>query len=335
MLSPLDRLRCGWTLLRSADVVQHPHHLQVVVTDRCHLACSGCLKADPAHRPGNRDMPLERYVQVLERLRPRLVTLLGEGDPLLHRDLAALVAEAAARGARPYLATNLSVGDEALLADLRNAGLTGMKVTLSCSSRRRYRELKGRDLFDAVLERVVHARRHGLPLVLELWLDKASVHEVEEHVAFAAEQGLRRVEFLWSDPHEERHEPVLDDEQVAALERAERLAEERGVRTDLARLRANHGSASGRRPGRCALPWIRAYVGLDGRTGPCVDLVVKGRTEPELDLANAFEDGAPYAGEPLRALRRAFRRGEEPHAICEGCRRGRVGDLVARLRTRS
>ena len=91
MLEELDRLRAAWTLFASPNVVERAYHVQVVVTERCNFACAGCLKSDPENRPSNRDMPLERFERILAGLRPRLVTLLGEGDPLLHGQVVDLV----------------------------------------------------------------------------------------------------------------------------------------------------------------------------------------------------------------------------------------------------
>ena len=61
------------------------------------------------------------------------------------------------------LATNLSVGDEAMFAELLEAGLGGVKVTLSHSNRRRYGEIKGRDLFEEVLGRVALLKSIPVP----------------------------------------------------------------------------------------------------------------------------------------------------------------------------
>ena len=323
MLTALDRLRCAWATLRARGDARRAHHLQVVITDRCNLACTGCSKVELERRPTNRDMPRERLELLLERFAPRLVTLLGEGDPLLHRDLLALVRACVARRARPILATNLSVGAPDDFDALVDAGLAGAKVTLAASQRRRYQHLKGRDLFDEVLARVTHLRTLGVPILLELWLDRESVAGAERHVRFAHEHRLRRVSFLWPEPEEERRGGALGPEALASLDRAQRLAQRLGVKSNLHALRRARAPGS-RQVGRCALPWVRAYVDLDGRVGPCVDLVVKRRSEGAPPLADGFVDARPYASDGLQELRRRFLRGETPHAICEGCRRCRV-----------
>ena len=152
--------------------------------------------------------------------------------------------------------------------------------------------------------------------------------DAPRHVGFAHEHGLEQVSFLWSDPREGRQAPELTADQAAHLDDAAQLAAKLGVRTNLAALQRSHAPDPRPVTGRCALPWLRAYVDLNGNAGPCVDLVIKGRAEAQAPLSNAFTDEVPFAGESFRHARAAFRRGEEPHPVCAGCARCRIPSLA-------
>ncbi len=343
-VSPKEKLRVAWTLARRSLAVHRAHHLQVVVSDRCNLACQGCFKADPDHRPSNRDMPLERLVGLLRELRPSLVTLLGEGDPLLHRQIVSCIRQVREHGARPILATNLSVGDETLLRNIIDAGLVGARVTLSHSDRDRYRELKGRDLFPEVMDRLrtlVALSRRESKVVVEFWIDRRHLGDLEEHIELVLACGLRRINFLWIRSEEQHGSMALDPEELEALDRATRRASAAGLQTNLAELAAQarrDSTTEGSTAARCVLPWLRAYVHVDGRMGPCVDLVSRARSDASICLPNAFDSSGqmPFAGPEFRGLRQAFRDGRAPHDPCRGCRKGQLRPLVVadRLRNR-
>lgn len=343
-VSPKEKLRVAWTLARRPLAVHRAHHLQVVVSDRCNLACEGCFKAHPDHRPSNRDMPVERLVGLLQELRPGIVTLLGEGDPLLHPEIVSCIRRVREHRARPLLVTNLSVGDETLLRDIIDAGLTGARVTLSHSDRDRYREIKGRDLFPEVLARLqtlVGLSRPEPKVVVEFWIDRRHLGDLEEHIALVLACGVRRINFLWIRPEEQRGSMALNPEELEGLHRATRRASAAGLQTNLGELAAQGRRVStpeGSTAARCVLPWLRAYVHVDGRMGPCVDLVSRARIDASICLPNAFDSSgqAPFAGSEFRGLRRAFRGGRAPHDPCRGCRKGQLRSLVVadRLRNR-
>jgi len=354
MLPPLEALRTAWLLLRRPLEVSRPRHLQVLITDRCNLACAGCARNDPLYRPTNRNMPLASFERLLERLRPREVTLLGEGDPLLHSGLADFVRAARAAHARVHLASNLSVGKAGDLTALVEAGLDTLRVQIAHSASERYREIKGRDLFPAVLERLdlltaeVSSRRgRGPTIVLEFWIELEALDDLEAHLNMARTHGVRRVHFLPRHGADHRGPLRVVPAHLASLRRARERERALGLRSNLSELCARAEAAlAARRPAReaeaasarasCALPWLRAYVDLGGRMGPCADLVTKARSHPELDLPHALteEDPLPYAGAWMRRLRASFKRGQAPHAICANCSKGRLSTLwgAARLR---
>jgi MoaA/NifB/PqqE/SkfB family radical SAM enzyme len=353
-MSTSEALRAGWLLLRRPLEVRHPHHLQVLITNRCHLACAGCVRTDPSFRPSNRDMSLAAFEGLLERLRPREVTLVGEGDPLLHAELPGLLRAARSAGARTHLASNLSVGDARKLEDLLEAGLDTLRVQLAHSASARFREIKGRDLFASVLERLdlliaLRARRRarGPTIVLEFWIEPDALDELCDHLRLAQAHGIERVQFLARHAQHHRGPLHVTAQHLASLDAAAALARELGLHSNLDDLRARAqaavaGSGEAREgapdqgPASCALPWLRAFVDLDGRLGPCADFVTKSRSHPELDPPRVLDNGdpRPYDGSWMRDVRAHFKRGEAPHAICVGCTKGRLATLwnAARLR---
>ncbi|MBJ76698.1 MAG: hypothetical protein CMJ98_06750 [Planctomycetes bacterium] len=326
-------LSAGWAVVRSPIDVARPLHAQVVVTNRCALACTGCDVSTMVHRPSNRDMTRGDYRRVLQSLSPRIVTLLGDGEPLLHPEIVGSVADTSAQGARPMLATNLAIGDAALFAELVAAGLDHVKVTLSHSNRERYRQIKGRDLFDTVINRVDLLRRAeaSLPIALEFWVTRDKLGELCTHLELVRDLGLDSAVFLLEQPKGQLAGHGLDSAMMMQVAEAIGLASRLGLRTNLASLigRAGKDSTAVSSSGRaaCAFPWLRAYVNQEGRAGPCVDLVTKAANDSSVQLENLLADQGSFVGQAFRNIRLAFRRGEAPHPTCVGCRKGSLGAL--------
>ena len=135
--------------------------LRVSVTDRCNIRCAYCMpEADYVWLPRAHLLSFEeigRLVDVFLALGVDRVRLTG-GEPLLRRDLPALVAQLAARPAVGDLAlTTNGVLLAAQARDLRAAGLHRVTVSLDTLRPDRFRALTRFDHLDAVLAGVREA----------------------------------------------------------------------------------------------------------------------------------------------------------------------------------
>ena len=147
--------------------------LRISVTDRCNLRCSYCMPAE-VFGPNYAFLPraeilsfeeIERVVRVMVGLGVRKVRLTG-GEPLLRRDLAALVRKLAAL---PNL-EDLALTTNGLLlapaaAELRGAGLRRVTVSVDALDRDLFRRMSGgRGCITDVLSGLAAAREAGLPV---------------------------------------------------------------------------------------------------------------------------------------------------------------------------
>jgi GTP 3',8-cyclase len=144
-------------------------NLRISVTDRCNLRCAYCMPEEQYAWLPKQDLltfeEIARVVDAFTRAGVRKVRLTG-GEPLLRRDLPALVALLAARPALEDLAITTN---GVLLADqadaLRAAGLRRFTVSLDTLSPERFRRLTRRDDHAAVLRGIAAvARTPGLKL---------------------------------------------------------------------------------------------------------------------------------------------------------------------------
>jgi len=101
----------------------------IEITTRCNLRCAFCART--SIRRKERDMPLGRFGRLLDLL-PHAwrVTLVGLGEPLLHREVADFVSEASSRGRHVTLATNAVLLTEEMSRRLIGAGLDAVAFSL-------------------------------------------------------------------------------------------------------------------------------------------------------------------------------------------------------------
>ncbi|MFZ0529951.1 MAG: GTP 3',8-cyclase MoaA [Propionicimonas sp.] len=145
--------------------------LRVSLTDRCNLRCSYCMPAEGlAWLPAPEILSAAEVIRLVSiavgRLGVRKVRFTG-GEPLLRRDLAAIIAGVAAlrtdqgTPAEISLTTN-GVGLDRQVDDLARAGLDRVNVSLDSLDRERYATLARRDRLPDVLRSLEAVERAGL-----------------------------------------------------------------------------------------------------------------------------------------------------------------------------
>ncbi len=129
--------------------------LRVSVTDRCNIRCRYCAVAERVRFLPHAEVlsfeEIERFVWVAAGLGIRKVRITG-GEPLVRHDVVRLVAMLAAVAGLDDLAmtTNATLLDR-FAADLRQAGLKRLNISLDTLSRDKFYEISRRDAFPKVL----------------------------------------------------------------------------------------------------------------------------------------------------------------------------------------
>jgi GTP 3',8-cyclase len=141
--------------------------LRVSLTDRCNLRCSYCMPPEgldwlPAPEVLTGD-EVTRLIRIgVETLGIREVRFTG-GEPLLRRDLVAIVAATAALNPRPEMSlTTNGIGLDRRAAALRDAGLDRINVSLDTLRPEVFRKLTHRDRLPDVLAGLAAAATAGL-----------------------------------------------------------------------------------------------------------------------------------------------------------------------------
>ncbi|MBC8003148.1 MAG: radical SAM protein [Opitutaceae bacterium] len=130
------------------DVLKHggPGYLQFAITNVCNADCGFCGFARSQFDPkARRSVSLDearRVIDIAVRNRIGYLLFVG-GEPLVHRDLGAMVHYAAERGLRPMICTNGSLWTDQNMRELAASGLSSVIMSIDAHDIARHEENRG------------------------------------------------------------------------------------------------------------------------------------------------------------------------------------------------
>lgn len=284
--------------------------VRVSLTDRCNFRCVYCTPADGFDvSPSSQYLTVDevvRLVRILERCGVDRVRLTG-GEPLLRRDIVEVVR--ALRDMSQSLELSMTTNASRLApvaADLREAGLDRVNVSLDSLDPERFEALARADQYQRVFEGIDAALRAGFATKVNVVVMRGITdEEIRAFAELAVRLGVevRFLEFMplcgdgWSDS---RVYPI--GEVRALLSRHYRLRERpRGDRTaqtfDIDGTRGRLGFIGSLTEPFCTA-CSRIRVSARGSIRPCLF------SSYEVDVRSALRDGAGD-GEIERAVREA------------------------------
>ena len=261
-----------------------PREVYIEPTNRCNELCQTCPRTFFTREP-EADLDLERFKRVLDQFPDvERVVLHGVGEPLLARDLPAMVAEANRRGARVLFNTNALALHRRLAERLVAAGLDELRVSMDAADAGTYRAIRGVDGYEKALRRtagfcqllrelgaerprvslVFMAMREnvgGLPAVIER-AGEMGVHTVvvQRLVHFETGMAVEAQSLMGADLGD-----LMDRCREAADRCGVRLAGTGGMSPD-----DSLTPVDARRPwSGCTRPWRSTYVTANGNVLPC------------------------------------------------------------------
>ena len=256
------------------STVTRPYALVAELTYRCPLRCVYC--SNPVRLAARApDLDTAAWCRVLreaEALGVVQVHLSG-GEPLLRDDLEELIA--AAHGCDLY--TNLITSgvplERARLAELAARGLDALQLSFQDDRGGEARRIAGVDVLEHKLAVAAWVRELGLPLTVNVVLQRGNIERVPEFVALAERLGAERLELAnttylgWA--LENRAELVPTRQAVERARAAARAATERlrGRMEILVVLPDYHTGF----PRACMGGWAQSFLVIapDGLALPC------------------------------------------------------------------
>jgi len=160
------------------------------VTSACDLRCPHCYLDAGAKAEG--ELTTERALELIDefaRMGTEMLILTG-GEPLLREDLPELIEAASGAGIHVVLGTNGRLLDTARARDLREAGLSGVGISIDSLDPARHDAFRGREgSLDRALAALDACREQGLPVVMQSSVFEWNREELPELVQLARDRG--------------------------------------------------------------------------------------------------------------------------------------------------
>jgi cyclic pyranopterin phosphate synthase len=170
-------------------------YLRTSVTDRCNLLCCYCMPEEGIRQFSHGDIlsfeEIADFTKVALGLCITKVRLTG-GEPLVRRGIVSLVALLASlKGIEDLAMTTNGVLLDAYAAELLEAGLMRINISLDSIDPVRFREIARVDALDSVLRGIATARRLGFPVKINTVIERSPDEPGAAAVAaWAAAEGL-------------------------------------------------------------------------------------------------------------------------------------------------
>jgi radical SAM protein with 4Fe4S-binding SPASM domain len=163
------------------------------LTRRCNLECAHCyISAGPTETAADELTTAEclRIADEILAINPAPMFILSGGEPLLRADLPVLAEFAAGRGATVVVGTNGTLLTDERIAMLKNAGVTGVAVSIDSLDSHRHDNFRhGVGSLEATRAALTRLREYRLDFIIQTTATKGNRAEIGHIIEWAAQEG--------------------------------------------------------------------------------------------------------------------------------------------------
>jgi MoaA/NifB/PqqE/SkfB family radical SAM enzyme len=311
------------------------------VANRCNSKCATCPLTFSPHEAA-KQLSLGEFTALVDQLPDlRRAVMQGIGEPLLNRDLAAMIRHLKQRDVYVVFNTNAALLTKRRQLELIDSGLDELRVSLDGSTPETYFKVRGIPVFERVVANVSEMVRTQREVRadhprLSLWVTglRENIAELPEVIDLAArvsvpEVYLQRMVFGFGDEGLASADQSIYEGFRAQIEPIIADAERRAVRHGVSFRGADALSPRQSlvdRPAQtepwraCSRPLRLAYVTAQGTALPCCIAPFTDAPFDSISLGNFVRDGvqAVWHGEKYRRFREQLY-SSEPPASCRNC----------------
>jgi MoaA/NifB/PqqE/SkfB family radical SAM enzyme len=326
-------------LAATATPLASPVEAYFEVANRCNSKCATCpLTFSP--QEAARQLSLDEFKALVAQLPDlRRAVLQGVGEPLLNRDLPAMIRHLDQLGVYTVFNTNAALLTRGRQIELVGSGLDELRVSLDSSTPETYLKIRGIPAFERVVANVgemVRTRRSlesSTPRI-SVWMTglRENLAELPDIIDLAARLGVDEVYVqrlvYWGEGLATRDQSVFGRAWMQAesiIAEAERRAERHGLSfrgADALSPRASLlAQPSASEPWRaCSRPLRLAYVTAQGTALPCCISPFTDAPFESIRLGNYLEEGiaAVWQGAAYQRFREQLY-SSEPPVSCRNC----------------
>jgi len=261
-----------------------PRYLQLETSRDCNLKCLGCYRRDTASLAsfkGERNLTLE-FVKGILKMIPtvRLVTFLGDGEPLMNPELGDILRYLASKNIKSWITTNGNLITQEIVNEWeRNGKIAEVHISLDAAYKKEYEILRPGGSFEKVTDAIKMVGKSKLPLFINFLVYQEGLKGLTDIVKLAKEANCKGINILHpifmltSDLKGSVTRPQDNEENNTYLQEAITLAKKSGIFLI--------GGTSALSPfiRHCNFPFGLPYITLEGDVYGCCYTPGGGRTE--------------------------------------------------------
>ena len=178
----------------SAPEPEAPYLVALNLTERCNLACAHCYLDAKHLRDGGVDElqteDLKRILGEIAEVGPEAMVVLTGGEPTLRPDLPELAAHASGLGLMVVVGTNGMSLTPKRVAELQEAGVSGMGISVDSLDPAKHDEFRGMDgAWARTMTGIDACKDAGIPFQIHFSATDENAGEIDDMIAFARDMG--------------------------------------------------------------------------------------------------------------------------------------------------
>ena len=160
-------------------------------TAGCNLECIHCRRVTVADQLLPQDLSTAEAKAMIDDIAAfsKPIFVLSGGEPLFRPDIFEIARHAAEAGMIVALATNGTLIDVQVAQKIKNSGIRRVSVSFDGADAPTHDIFRGPGAFDRALKGIGHLREVGVPFQINTTVAKHNIHQMEETLALAKEQG--------------------------------------------------------------------------------------------------------------------------------------------------
>jgi len=170
--------------------------LAINLTERCNMRCAHCyLDAGQLCNGAANELTTTEVQDILDKIAGRdwgtMVVLTG-GEPLLRKDLEAIISHGAEKGLAMVVGTNGMALTERRVASLKQAGVLGVGISLDSLDEARHDDFRGlKGGWQRTIAGIENCRAQDLSFQLHFSITEDNANELPDMIEFARACGAR------------------------------------------------------------------------------------------------------------------------------------------------
>ena len=181
---------------------QAPRLISWNITLRCPLKCAHCY-VDAGDQEAEGVLSTEEAFGVIDQIceTGRPVVVLSGGEPLLREDIFAIARYGTDQGLRMVMGTSGVLIDRAAAAQLSDAGIRAVAISLDSASPAMHDTFRGvTGVWEKAVQAIGHCRDAGIPVQINMSVMTADFSDVESVVRLGTTLGVRDYQVFFPVP---------------------------------------------------------------------------------------------------------------------------------------